>query len=278
MKISRLELLPPFLWYEEYDYLAPYRSALHTHPAWQLTFSHKGEFYFETQGERITITPGEWVLFSPALPHSAGSDSESSRAIQIFFRHFPPALLVEYARSLNFRRNFFLKGSWDREAGAAIAERFSSVGKGGSALPLSLKNILSLRFVSEALESAVARMPVQREIPENFLKVLEFMERHIASSVGVPDFAALVDLSESRFSALFRQMTGVPPMHYFNELRLCQAQLLLLGGASVRSAALSSGFASASFFCRQFKKYTGMTPEAWRKNCRSENLLPECRF
>ena len=158
-----------------------------------------------------------------------------------------------------------MKGSWDREEGAALAERFRSVGKGGSALILSLKNILSLQFVSEALESAVARMPVQREIPENFLKALEFMERHIASSVGVPDFAVLLDLSESRFSALFRQMTGVPPMHYFNELRLCQAQLLLLGGASVRRAALSSGFASASFFCRQFKKYTGMTPDAWKK-------------
>ena len=265
MKISRLELLPPFLWYEEYDYLAPYRSALHTHPAWQLTFSLKGEFYFETKAERISIAPGEWVLFPPAFPHSAGSDSQSSRAIQIFFRHFPPALLVEYARCLNFRRNFFLKGSWALAEGAALAERFRSVSNRESALLLSLKNILPLRFVSEALESAVARMPVQREIPEHFLKVLEFMERHISSSVGVPDFAALLDLSESRFSALFRQMTGVPPMHYFNELRLCRAQLLLLGGASVRSAALSSGFASPSFFCRQFKKYTGMTPDAWRK-------------
>lgn len=263
MKISRLELLPPFLWYEEYDYLVPYRSALHTHPAWQLTFSLKGEFYFETQGERITISPGEWVLFSPALPHSAGSDSESSRAIQIFFRHFPPALLVEYARSLNFRRNFFLKGSWDREAGAAIAERFRSVGKGGSAVPLSLKNILSLRFVSEALESAVARMPVQREIPENILKVLEFMERHIASSVGVPDFAVLAGLSESRFSAVFCNAIGVSPMHYFNELRLSQAQRLLLAGESVKETALKTGFGSVSFFCRKFKLYTGKTPGAF---------------
>ena len=174
-----------------------------------------------------------------------------------------PGALVEYARSLNFRRNVFLKGSWDREAGAAVAERFRSVGKGGSAVPLSLKNILSLRFVSEALESAVARMPVQREIPENFLKVLEFMERHIASSVGVPDFAVLAGLSESRFSAVFCKAIGVSPMHYFNELRLSQAQRLLLAGESVKETALKTGFGSVSFFCRKFKLYTGKTPGAF---------------
>ena len=107
MNILHLELLHPFLWYDEYEYSSPYRSSVHTHPAWQLTCSLKGDFRFETREGSVTISPGEWVLFSPAFPNGAGSDFQSSRGIQIFFRNFPQALLVEYARRLNFRRNFF---------------------------------------------------------------------------------------------------------------------------------------------------------------------------
>ena len=126
-----------------------------------------------------------------------------------------------------------------------------------------MKNIYSLQFVSEALEAKIADLPSLKELPGELIKVLTFMEQNLSSAVGVPDFAALLGLSESRFSAVFRKMTGVSPMHYFNELRLSQAQRLLLAGEPVKDAALRSGFGSASFFCRKFKQYTGKTPGAF---------------
>lgn len=263
MNILHLELIPPFLWYDELNFSSPYSSSYHTHPAWQLTFSLEGVFRFGCQGEILTVMPGEWILFSPALSHSAGSDSSSSRAIQIFFTNFPIPLLPEFAQRLNFRRSFRLTGSWDPARGRELAAAFQGIACGRSHAPSAMKNIYSLQFVSEALEAKIADLPSLKELPGELIKVLTFMEQNLSSAVGVPDFAALLGLSESRFSAVFRKMTGVSPMHYFNELRLSQAQRLLLAGESVKETALKTGFGSVSFFCRKFKLYTGKTPGAF---------------
>ena len=263
MNNIHLELIVPFLWYDELYFSSPYFSSSHSHPAWQLTLVLEGTIYFGCQGTTEYVMPGEWILFSPALPHSAGSTSASSRAMQIFFRNFPGSLLPEFAQRFNFRRNFRLRGVWDRESGVQLAGAFQDIASGIAQAPLSMKNILSLQFVSGVLESKLPDLPFQKELSPELIKVLAFMEQNLSAAVGVPDFAVLAGLSESRFSAVFCKAIGVSPMHYFNELRLSQAQRLLLAGESVKETALKTGFGSVSFFCRKFKQYTGKTPGAF---------------
>ena len=260
MKRLYLKLLPPFLWYEDYNYFSPFRSNLHAHPAWQLTLSLKDDFFFECHGKKISIKEGEWILFSPELLHRAGSECKSSRAIQIFFRHFPPALLPEFANKLNFRRDFFLTGTYTPGKSSMLAEEFITVLEERSSIPNSLKNLLPLKFITEALGEIASILPQQKNLPPEFLKVLTYMEENFRSPIGVPDFAALLNLSPSRFTAIFREAAGLSPMHYFNEIRLSYAQTLLLSGETIKNAALKSGFRSESYFCRKFKKYTGKTP------------------
>ena len=266
-----LTLSSPFLWYEQQNYSAPYSSALHSHPAWQLTVSVKGTFFFEHQQKKSCIRPGEWVLFSPELPHTAGSESASSEAVQIFFRHFPPEMLPELSRYFNFRRNFSLTGSFSDEKLAPVTEGFRAISKGNTPLPYTLKNLLPLNFLIGALEQTPLTAPPEKELPRKLLRVLEYMESHFAEPIGVPDFAEQSGLSVSRFNDLFRKVTGLPPMRYFNEIRLSRAQMALLAGDSVEEAAEYAGFASASYFCRCFKNYTGRTPGEFRLEVTGNN-------
>jgi AraC-like DNA-binding protein len=55
-------------------------------------------------------------------------------------------------------------------------------------------------------------------------------------------------------------------MRYFNEIRLCHAEIALLAGESVEEASRKAGFASSSYFCRYFKNYTGRTPGEFRND------------
>ena len=272
MKRFYLKLLPPFLWYEDYNYFSPFRSHLHSHPAWQLTLALSNGFFFECHGKKIHIKEGEWILLSPELLHIAGSECKSSRAIQIFFRHFPPALLPEFAGKLNFRRDFFLTGTYSPDKSSGLAEEFVTILEGRTTVPTSLKNLLPLKFITEALGDAAADLPQQKNLPPEFLKVLTFMEENFRSPIGVPDFAAHLHLSPSRFTAIFRKAAGLSPMQYFNEIRLSYAQTLLLSGETIKNAALKSGFRSESYFCRKFKKYTGKTPGEFAGSLSEEKL------
>lgn len=260
MNTLLVSLCPPFLWYEQLNYSAPYRSRLHCHPAWQLTCAVRGEFYFEWDEQRTVVKPGEWILFPPEFSHIAGSECRETQAMQIFFRHFPPHLLPEFSRAFNFRRNFFLTGAMPSGAAEWISSRFESIEREHSRIAFSLKTVLPLQFITEALGGGITDLPVEKEFPAEFFRVLEYMEEHFAEPLGVPDFAEFVQLSPSRFTAVFSRWCGLSPMDYFNEIRLSRAQIQLLSGESVKNTACNCGFASVSYFCRKFKKYTGKTP------------------
>ena len=260
-----LPLSAPFLWYEELRYSAPYCSTVHSHPAWQLTVSLEGTFFFDYQGREVWIAPGEWVLFSPELPHCAGSRCECSAAAQIFFRRFPGEMMPELSRALNFRRNFVLKGKCRQDKISETVTAFRKLRKQETPLFHTLKNLLPLNFLVDSMSETALDTVLPKELPGKFLAALEYMEQHYAEPVGVPDFAAEAGLSVSRFNELFRNVTGLSPMRYFNEIRLSHAQMALLAGESVEEAAQKSGFASASYFCRCFKNYTGRTPGEFKE-------------
>lgn len=266
MKPERIILNDPWLWWERLDYEAPYSAAFHRHPAWQLTASLYGIFRFSTRGRTHFVHPGEWILFPPEMLHTAGSRSRKSGAVQIFFRRFPADQMPEPAAKFNAARNFVLKGKIPQGSLERITSEFLLLSEEKSLMGNSWKNLLPSDFVLNALRSAdLGGIPPSGGNP-HMPQVLEFMEDHFAEPLGVADFAKVMDLSESRFNDVFRESTGESPMKYFNRIRLSKAQMFLLEENSVETAAQKAGFASASYFCRYFKKCLGMTPGKFREN------------
>ena len=256
-----MTLREPFLWCEELLYSEPYLSEFHSHPAWQLTLAEEGVFEFECNGTTVTLSPGEWILLSPEFSHTAGSRSQTSTAVQLFFRRFPENLLPEFAGIFNFRREFFLSGKVNSNSLTELIEELRTLSEGEEILQHSLENLLPLNFIMKILKHTVSCEDFSgKSIPSRLLRALEYMEKHYSEPLGVPDFAAIAGISVSRFNELFCSNMGIPPMRYFNEIRLSHAQVELLCGASVIEAAARSGFSSSSYFCRCFKNSTGLTP------------------
>ena len=83
----------------------------------------------------------------------------------------------------------------------------------------------------------------------------------------VRDLAALVDLSPSRFSHLFRQATGVSPVRYLQALRMERAgQLLARTSLPVTEVMRLVGCPDPSHFARNFRKHFGEGPSEYRLN------------
>jgi AraC-like DNA-binding protein len=66
---------------------------------------------------------------------------------------------------------------------------------------------------------------------------------------------------------LFGDYTGKSPSRYKTDIKIEAAKKMLEGSAtSVEQIATLLGFANSAYFCRTFKKETGLTPNEYRKN------------
>jgi AraC-like DNA-binding protein/uncharacterized RmlC-like cupin family protein len=97
--------------------------------------------------------------------------------------------------------------------------------------------------------------------------VLAFLEEHPSSHLTLTEMADLAALSPSRFSALFRQSTGMSPVRYQVGQRMRRARELLdLTSTPVAKIAQLLGYDDSFYFSRQFSKEHGMSPREYRRH------------
>jgi transcriptional regulator GlxA family with amidase domain len=90
---------------------------------------------------------------------------------------------------------------------------------------------------------------------------LALMHAELARPLSVALLAEAANLSQSRFSHLFREHTGESPGRYLRNLRLDCALVLLFGSAlSIKEVMASVGFNDPSHFTRDFSERYGATP------------------
>ncbi|NYD66326.1 helix-turn-helix domain-containing protein [Agromyces atrinae] len=90
--------------------------------------------------------------------------------------------------------------------------------------------------------------------------VVAHMRAHLDRSDGAADLAALVHVSPSRLSALFRTHVGMPIRRYRVWLRLHAAAAAIAEGSSLTDAAATAGFADASHFSTSARRVFGVAP------------------
>jgi len=74
-----------------------------------------------------------------------------------------------------------------------------------------------------------------------------------------------VGYSRFHFARLFKKTTGVSPWNYALQLKIDKAKELLLStGRSVKEVAGEVGFDDPNYFCRIFRKKTGVPPSRFR--------------
>ena len=102
----------------------------------------------------------------------------------------------------------------------------------------------------------------RREVRE----VKKYVQDHLAEKLSVPALAEKVNMSESRFSHVFKKETGISFWEYVNQLRMDKAmELLTETDLRIGDVAEQTGWENPNYFSTQFKKRTGKTPLEYRK-------------
>lgn len=96
---------------------------------------------------------------------------------------------------------------------------------------------------------------------------IEHMTYHYAArGLSNQDYAKMCYLSESRFSHVFKEVTGTTPNKFIEQKRIDAAKELLVStNSSVSDIALLVGYEDAYYFSRVFKKNVGISPQHYVK-------------
>lgn len=95
------------------------------------------------------------------------------------------------------------------------------------------------------------------------------MHRHYNQNNTLEFYAQMCNLSTTRFSHLFKSVTGKAPHRYINDIRLSQAKHLLESSdMNISEIARSTGFDDPLYMSRIFKKYMGISPTEYIKKHR----------
>lgn len=218
-----------------------------------------GQGWARIDGQHHHILPGALLMIPVATPHVYGSDPEDPWTIW-----------------------------WVHVAGTDVAELIAASGASPQRPVLELESIEKIVALLDEIVTALERAPsnarllrasgaawklfaeiaIDQVLPRSgdpLQRAMSYLEQRLDGTIRVPELAALVGVSPSHLTALFRRATGGGVLAHQTALRMGRARLLLdTTEATVAEIAHDLGYSDAFYFSRQFRRHHDMSPTAFR--------------
>ncbi|MBQ0083387.1 MAG: helix-turn-helix transcriptional regulator [Clostridiales bacterium] len=96
--------------------------------------------------------------------------------------------------------------------------------------------------------------------------VLDYIGNNVCGSIDWNICANICCIGRDRFNHVFKTKMGISPMQYHKRLRIDYARKLLTDSAiTVSECAAALGYSDINYFCRLFRKETGLSPLEYKK-------------
>lgn len=243
----------------------------HTHNAIELCFCSRGSLVFECEGQTHTLLPDNVFLTQPGVRHHLVTNHKGMRMYWLFYKYPRKGKTVlglsrRETDALNRRLRAITAHPFAVDH--SMRQHFRDIFKTyetqdrGPFRTLILRTLL-LKILLEVISSS-ENQPTLKALAK-ISNIAKIIKKRPAHRFNIDEMAAHAKLSTSRFTALFRQVIGLPPYAYLTTCRLERAkELLAATDSSVSEIARTLGFASPQHLATQFRKTYGLTASAWR--------------
>lgn len=244
----------------------------HTHEgSIELCFCSRGSLVFECNGRKETLLPNNVFLTQPTDRHHLVTNHKGMRMYWLFYKYPRKGKTVlglsrRETDALNRRLRAitahpFAVDHSMRQLFRDIFRAYETLDK-GPYRTLVLRTLL-LKILLEVINCS-GNQPTLKALAK-IARIAKIISSRPAHRFTIAEMAAHAKLSESRFTALFRQVIGLPPYAYLTTCRLEKAKKLLSDTRkSIGEIANELNFASPQHLATQFRKTYGLTASAWR--------------
>ena len=248
-------------------YDSDWHSTLHTHPFTELFYVVDGKGEFNIQGQRFPVKPNDFVIINPQVEHTELSSPDE-----------PLEYIVLGINGLSF-------------------SNLTPVSEGGH--PFSFFNLRDeqkdiLRYLNAMVQEATSQQMSYELVCHNLLEILlikilrhqhfdlevgkqskatkdisfikHYLETYYHESIQLEDLASMTHLSRFYISHSFKKEIGMSPMEYLIDIRIKESKILLrTTNYSISQVADIVGFTTPTYFSKQFRKSTGISPTDYRE-------------
>ena len=262
------------------DQVPHFYDQLHQHPEIQIMFIEAGEGTVITGDYIGRFQAGDLFVIGSGQPHVFRSD-------QAYYKSNSKE--ISKSISLYFSEKYFGKELWDSNELSTVRE-FASICQHGYQVTqpasVGITDIIRKLCLSSGLEKLVdffsllkvlvetthkkklsiqpSRLQVSEEGRMNSIVEFTFRESH--RKIYLTEVARLANLSVEAFCRYFKIHTRKTYINFLNEVRVSHAcQFLIQKDITVQQVCYQTGFSNVSNFNRIFRKITGKTPHAFRR-------------
>lgn len=236
----------------------------------EICFCSKGEQRYEVNGNYYKLRGGDFFVTFPGEWHGTGIYGEEKGELYWMiikipqqknsFLYFNKPLAQQWLKDLLQLQRHFRGSKQVKTKLEKIFRLFNTTAHKQNRLVLqhAIADFL-LETVQCSQQTTIAKSTGRIE------KINRFIDGHMDEPVSLPQLAALVELSLSRFKAWFREETGSTPLDYVLRRKIDHAgKRLLKTTGPVSDIAYETGFQSSQYFTTVFKKFTGTTPAKYK--------------
>lgn len=128
--------------------------------------------------------------------------------------------------------------------------------------PIIIKEIY-YRLLTGELGSQLRIINTKGTRPNQIAQAISIIKERFNEKINMDELAEHVNMAPSSFYHNFKKITQVSPLQYQKQLKLYEAQrLMLTGNYDVANASYEVGYESPTQFSREYKKMFGNPPKA----------------
>ncbi len=259
-----------------------------THDFWELVYVDYGNINAVVDGVGCTLTKGQMIFHQPMESHShIGNGQDAGNVVVISFACDSPVM------SFFNKKIFTLEKNSQKILSLFLGEASNALGnirsdyKDTSKLDFSKAPLGSLQlmqgYLAEFLfsiirnnntSSVTALKATQhtRQMAETSLtdSIIYFIQENIDKAPSLEMLCSRFSLSRTYLCRIFKDSTGTSPVNYWIKLKIKEAKKLLReGNKNISQISDILGYSNIHHFTRMFKRFTGMSPSAYKTSLKN---------
>ena len=249
------------------------------HDFWELVYVDKGQVEIHRDEEKIVLSQGEIVFHRPNEFHSIRALNSAPNFFVISFVCSSSAMLYfeKFHTVLDKQLKPFLSAiiseaekAFEIPKNDPLLKRLikkSPTSIGGEQLIKTYLEQLLIFLIRNITEKKAAPVFPNKESMENYLvsSMKSFIEEKTSEVFRISDLCEQIGYSKSFLCKLFHEQTGDTIAAYAVKVKIKAAKRLIREG-NLNFAQISDAlsFDNPQYFCRVFKRITGMTPTEFK--------------
>lgn len=231
-----------------------------------------GELFFRTPaGEDIYSRRGDMVLLRGEHPYLWRTGAEPVRTFQGGYLNADGYNFSNLSPFLSFCDGSIRRISLEMKTLATFEEELDAAEK--TEFPAFYSSLALFRLLGEAFRTFPGTNP--RSEHAEIQRYLHYVESHLHTDISVEDLMKVGNVSRRKLFLQFQKYLGVSPLQYIARQKIRLAvRMIESRGPDSAEIARELGFSSVNYFIRFFRKHTGTTPAAMRRERFSDRKVP----